>query len=324
MESEKDNQLKPISEEAKTERSWNKDEFLEEIEKKSDEFAASFLQAIHLEENPIVKNAVSSDWLNMANIRRHVAGTIYMLMYVETAEQVQGFIDEVKENATFITEINATPQILLGAFLDIYKHKEIFSDKNKLINFFYNARLYEQEGVEMEKRLEDRLTKNPAASEQELSAGVYKEALESQVADAIFILRRKGYNTFESGFGDKVNGEQYVGFDNPGVPTTNSILSPEAIAELKRYHVSATVEIGGDRLKISLLPEENMFSLEEWKKIWLVVAELLLPLENSASKQNVHTPNATEFVLEQEKLKRGEDADLGYGFRYSQGRVVKS
>jgi hypothetical protein len=83
----------------------------------------------------------------------------------------------------------------LRAFHNLTPKKvRLFSDFAKL---WRKAKAVEQSGREKE----ERKAKNPRASEEELRAGVYKEGLEPQVRDAVFALRRKGYATFESGFG---------------------------------------------------------------------------------------------------------------------------
>ncbi len=50
--------------------------------------------------------------------------------------------------------------------------------------------------------LKDREKNGESPSKEELSMGAFKEDIETQVRDAVISLRRRGYNTFESGFYD--------------------------------------------------------------------------------------------------------------------------
>lgn len=47
---------------------------------------------------------------------------------------------------------------------------------------------------------DDRRRDGPPPDAEELSLGAYWEQIEPQVRDAVLVLRRKGYNTYESGF----------------------------------------------------------------------------------------------------------------------------
>lgn len=76
---------------------------------------------------------------------------------------------------------------------------------------------------EQKKEVEKRRSSNPTPDEDELSAGVYREAIEPQCREAIFTMRRKGYDTCSSGFsfGKKFGNRQVLEgnleFDQPTV-----------------------------------------------------------------------------------------------------------
>lgn len=54
---------------------------------------------------------------------------------------------------------------------------------------------------ENEKEIIGRIASRPEPDQEELSAGAYREMIEPQCRDAIFLIRRKGYDTCSSGFG---------------------------------------------------------------------------------------------------------------------------
>lgn len=47
---------------------------------------------------------------------------------------------------------------------------------------------------------EKRLAENPVPTEEELRVGTYREFLEPQIRDAIFVFNNKGYYTIDSGY----------------------------------------------------------------------------------------------------------------------------
>lgn len=84
-----------------------------------------------------------------------------------------------------------------------------------------------REGVHArrDKELESRMAENPAPSEEEERAGVYRECIEPQCRDAIFAMRGKGYSTFDSGFNGNVPIDQVVTF--------TEVIDPETVEKLK-------------------------------------------------------------------------------------------
>ncbi len=113
-------------------------------------------------------------------------------------------------------------------------------------------------------RNRQRAQENPIASQEEYDAGAYKEGLETQVSDAMFALRRNGYQTFESGFREDNTRDQYVGMYNKKV-----ILPDSLRAQLKNKNFAITLIPHSDRTIINIHPlSSEPVSLEVWKAIW--------------------------------------------------------
>lgn len=146
----------------------------------------------------------------------------------------------------------------LCAFHNVTPEKiRLFSDFAKL-----RKRTLEQVGQEVERRK----LQNSKATEEELGAGIYKEHIEPQVRGAVFALRRKGYATYESGFG---------GYDRQMISFEKNQLEdfelPENLAQkLAGLGVKAAIE--PNRVSLTF---EKYIELDEIKKIWDEIAEAL-------------------------------------------------
>jgi hypothetical protein len=121
---------------------------------------------------------------------------------------------------------------------------------------------------------EQRKEQNPKATEEELSAGVYKEHLEPQVRDAIFALRRKGYTTYESGFSARYD-RQMVSFEKNHLE--NFQLPEDLVQKLAGLGVKA--EVNPNRVSLTF---EKFTELDEIKKIWDEISEALPDLGGPA------------------------------------------
>ncbi len=158
----------------------------------------------------------------------------------------------------------------------------------------------------------------PYASEDELSAGVYKEVLEPQVREAVFTLRNKGYETFESGFRDLAAGGQYIGFRKE--PDRPIYIDAGALNEkLKRRGVVAKFDEDDDRYTLSLASDVRL-SLDEWGQIWNEVADTV-PAEGKSKEATVS--GADLFREQQKKLRTGEDVYLGGNYFFKGGKIIR-
>ena len=115
----------------------------------------------------------------------------------------------------------------------------------------------------------ERAETQPLATDEEYDAGVYREGIESQVVDAVFGLRRKGYNTFQSGFTEKHPRDQYIDVYNKEVA-----ISDEIVTELKQLGFEVLLKKQGDRTTIRIHPvKDTPVRLNEWKEVWNTFAE---------------------------------------------------
>lgn len=184
--------------------------------------------------------------------------------------------------------------------------------ENKTLFIETMQRLQERE--ESFRRKEQRIKQNPVASEEEFEAGAYKEELESQVSNAVFLLRKKGYSTFESGFRD--GRHQYIGIYN------KNIVIPESVIEYfkeKSFEISLIEK--KDRTTINLLPlKDEPVLLEEWKVIWNDFANKMPDIEKMESIMEL--PIHSNFRKKQEAIRDGKNVYLGYNTAYIDGKVV--
>jgi len=146
---------------------------------------------------------------------------------------------------------------------------------------------------EMEKRFKERIMDNPDPSAQELEMGVYKENIEPQVYSAVVAMRKKGYNTYESGFygPDK----QRVGFEgNPlsGIKISNEVIS---LAE----EMGLKIDILSDAI---VLHYDKFIELDEIKEVWNKIAEELPDLGEKAEPTSIEA--AKSFSEKVENIKK--------------------
>lgn len=146
----------------------------------------------------------------------------------------------------------------------------------------YYARLRHAVIVDMGREQTERLRESPEPTEEERSAGVFREHLEPQVRDATFLLRQKGYNTYSSGFWG-FEGAQHISCDNE--PFRTEMLPSKLIDELKQHqHVTVRIE----PQTISFTTDECL-TVEELTYIWNKIAEALPDLGAPAPDARVGT-----------------------------------
>ena len=199
---------------------------------------------------------------------------------------------------------------LLGYSQYLAEHGQETMDR-----FIYNFDLRSSTDQPLNDFLE--LLQNRLATEEELAAGVYKEQLEAHVRDAVFELRRKGYNTFESGFDNLAKGTHSIGFDP---------IPPEKLTELSKSLKALSIETlsidivdEGDRQKIVITPEKNM-DITELKVVWDKIAGTVPSVGPKAGNSDIQS--AQMFREKQDKLKKGEDTYVGRGIFFRKGKFV--
>lgn len=198
---------------------------------------------------------------------------------------VENLFDIVFSNEKLLTHIKEWPVVLedVAVMASYYKKDpgSFLNDSEKVDVFIKNN---VQRYTEHEARV---CPEGYIPTDEELNAGVARSELESQVADAVFVLRRKGFNTFESGFGSSYGclGEQIIGFT---LEKEQTIVIPDFLREYlqnKGFVVdvdSFTVpDVENYEVQLNIRPTPFRFvELSEWKEIWDFVAESIPPISS--------------------------------------------
>ena len=147
-------------------------------------------------------------------------------------------------------------------------------------------------------RQKEWIERNPLADNEEYEAGAYRDELESQVSDAVFALRKKNYNTFQSGFSERKSRDQFMDFYNKGITI------PALITEHFKDSFKFTVTEESDRTTVNIEPlKSEPVSLEEWKSVWDYFAREM-PVTKNAEPTEEYTVHS-EFRKNQDILRRG-------------------
>ena len=102
------------------------------------------------------------------------------------------------------------------------------------------------------------------ATEEEYDLGVYSDFLESQVRSAVLKAYNKGYLTFQSGFKEKNDREQFMDFWN-----RNINIPKETVSYLRKKDIDIKIEKFDDRTTLTLIPNGyDVIRLSDWKDIW--------------------------------------------------------
>lgn len=140
-----------------------------------------------------------------------------------------------------------------------------------------------------------RVEENSTPTPEELSLGAYAEMIEPQVRDALFMIRKKGYNTVSSGFNDM---------------NIQSIYFSERIADaLSPQTIKKIEEVGAEVKENGISFSCDTTDLGKIKERWDAIAELLP--ERGIQAVNSPFPTAQDF---RERYKRGE-LEKWYGRR---------
>ena len=145
--------------------------------------------------------------------------------------------------------------------------------------------------VQSEQALDHRRKEHPKATQEELDLGIYLEALEPQVRQAVLTLYRKGYSSYESGFygaGELqtigLNGSPLEGFLLP-----KNLTQDPRVLEWKMTHN-----------QISFFPERNL-TLEDLTEIWNAIADAFPALDEPSEPTTL--PGAVHFREQQKTLR---------------------
>jgi hypothetical protein len=205
-------------------------------------------------------------------------------LYFAKLGEHKNIVEHFREYPETIQEL---PQIFI-------EPDSFLKNENYIQAYIVNSKQRTEEMKAGKIRHNARKNKSPQPTHSEVLAGVYKDDLEEQVADAVFTLREKGYNTFESGFHSNITlGLQSIGFtkDQPLPPSVPTSL----IDDLKQRGVNISVVEGIDRYSIILQPIERTLDMKTWKEVWDITAEAMPTLSTHMRPENTFTPLAKEF-----------------------------
>jgi|GEM_PF-861136 len=128
------------------------------------------------------------------------------------------------------------------------------------------ARLRKETLGKMKTRFKERILNDPEPTQEEWNMGVYREEIEPQVRDAVLIMRKKGYNTYESGFYG--HDRQRIGFSET---VSGDFQLPEQIRKLATEK-GLTVMISSDAIELIY---SRYVELDGIKEVWDAIANSL-------------------------------------------------
>ena len=158
---------------------------------------------------------------------------------------------------------------------NIKKAHGLSDEKIKLFCDF--ATLREETIKEMRAGILARKAGGPEPSPEELSMGAYQEQIEPPVRETVINLRRKGYNTYESGFSDFDT--QVIGFTNDAL--AGLVIPEELEAELVKDGVSLEIKPNSVVLKFRKYQDAQAIA-GLWKKVERYLPDLGKPAEPCA------------------------------------------
>lgn len=222
----------------------------------------------------------------------------------------QYFIDNVSSSPEIKKFVDENPDHfdLIFGYLG---RKSYDADQFKYLlkNLFFR----ENEKRKNEEELFERVKNKPVAAKEEYILGTYRESIETQARDAVFEFQRKGYKTFESGFGNLVSGAQYIGIRKEGV-------NIDALRNsLPKY---ATLIESKDRFQIIFNTRRDS-TTEELKEDWDDLASNIPESELKDDEPIDNGLQGVNFREAQDKIKKGENTWLRSGLAYVDGEVVE-
>ncbi len=244
--------------------------------------------------------------------------------YIELAS----YMDAMTPHLDTIYKSHVYPTFFLDAFDDWVRGKDIFANEKSVSSYAWNHTLRSKEKIEDQSiRMKQRFDHALAADESEINAGVYREELEPQVSDAVFLLRKKGYDTFQSGFDDLADGSQFFDFNLEGdvhdAEILKALFEEGSIPEsLKKESINVEVKTFKDRLTVKFIPDNALMPLDQWKKIFDLVATLV-PDRGHVAPPPTRLGSYETFTERQNKIKQKQKTYLGSGMEYDGEKVIE-
>lgn len=241
----------------------------------------------------------------------------------ELKEKLSEFSGKLNSYGEVLAESGIYPSFYRDAFHDWVRGEDVFKDKEAFSSFVWNHTLRKKEKVEDEPaRMKERLEREPIADNEESNAGIYREGLEPQVAEAVFALRKKGYGTFQSGYDDLITGSQFIDFNQEDTETLKNTFTVADLQSLAREGLRVEIKEKPDRATFVLIPNDGRQSPDYWKTVWNSIAEKL-PDKGKPAEPPVNLGSYGTFMERQLKLRNGEKTYLGYGLEYDGSKVVE-
>lgn len=237
----------------------------------NEQLAAELTQAL-LDASGVLSGHAAAVYPNAGVILRREARDIASVAVEYAGEGkldgLRRFIAELGDSPRAKTELQGDPMLLYDLW-DTWLHhdRSILADSAKLDTLQMHRGMRILEHVDNARDSQGRERHGPPPSGEELRAGAFREAIESQVRDAVFVMRRKGYNTFESGFRDQHDGSQYIGIVK-GSTRGELYVSRELADRLATMGVEVSVDTTKrDRDSVFMVPTRTLLP-DEWKAIW--------------------------------------------------------
>lgn len=165
---------------------------------------------------------------------------------------------------------------------EINKVKEIHNLSDEQIEICsYYAKMRKEVLCPMGEKIHKRKSENSLATEDEIMIGCYLEAIEPQVKEAVIEMNKKGYATTYSGFHD---------FNSQAIKFKTEKNVNILLKQIEDKYRGNGMEIKVDPESIKIIFSKKI-SLEEIKKIWDEIAEVLPDLGGPAKVESIAKNN---------------------------------
>ncbi len=190
--------------------------------------------------------------------------------------------------------------LLKGNSKDLEELREFHKWSPEEIKLFRNfAKLRAETHEKMGENLKERVLNNPEPTKEEESLCVYKEEIEPQVLDAVMLMRKKGYDTYESGFYG--SNKQRIGFNEDYLEKFE--LPEEAIESAKEKRIEIKIE--SDAIEFFC---NEYLDLEKMKEFWDKISQAMPDLDKPAEVRSDEASKS--FKKRIENMKNNPDKIL--------------
>lgn len=176
--------------------------------------------------------------------------------------------------------------------VELQKLADFHNDTYKNITLYsYFMQIREKEHCKLNQELNLRIEKNPVATAEELKLGAYIENIETHMRSVIMQLRKKGYNTFESGFYGL--NRQVIGLNDNDFNDLQ--LSDSLLTYLKKQGIE--IQIKSNKIFLDI---NKPLQIETIQKVWEDIVSEIPDKKYEAPESTIRA--AKMFREDQEKL----------------------